>query len=186
MWGDVLPPPTGAANLAGEELRAAKLAGDAQPAPAVPEFRDEHAVVAPVESYGRTPTGLFGMGGNVSEWTHDVYVSLPDSADATDPMGATGSSINSALTHYKTRLEGVPKKCITMHLIVTPEYLRHVRTHHPDVIVYALRLDRGLSPTDVLACTPGERWDDERGLNEHHYIVPGGGGLGEVMNNSFV
>src|SRR4029079_17186826 len=25
------------------------------------------------------------------------------------PMGATGSSINSALTHYKTRLEGRPK-----------------------------------------------------------------------------
>jgi hypothetical protein len=53
-------------------------------------------------------------------------------------------------------------------------------------VVYALRLDRGLSSPDVLAAVPGERWDEERGLNDHHYIVPGGGGLGEVMNNSYV
>mgnify|MGYP000128422556 CR=1 FL=1 len=32
----------------------------------------------------------------------------------------------------------------TVHLIVTPEYLRHVTEHHPEVQVYALRLDRGL------------------------------------------
>jgi hypothetical protein len=38
----------------------------------------------------------------------------------------------------------------------------------------------------VLATVPGERWADERGLTDHHYIVPGGGGLGEIMNNSFV
>jgi uracil phosphoribosyltransferase len=73
-----------------------------------------------------------------------------------------------------------------VHLIITPEYLRHVRARHPDVIVYALRLDRGLSPADVLATVPGERWADERGLTDHHYIVPGGGGLGEIINNSFV
>ena len=46
--------------------------------------------------------------------------------------------------------------------------------------------DRGLSPEDVLATTPGECWGDERGLNERQYIVPGAGGLGEVINNSFV
>ncbi|HEX8952279.1 MAG TPA: uracil phosphoribosyltransferase, partial [Polyangia bacterium] len=57
---------------------------------------------------------------------------------------------------------------------------------HPEVIVYALRLDRGLSPAEVLQTMPGERWAEERGLTDKHYIVPGGGGLGEVMNNSFV
>ena len=45
---------------------------------------------------------------------------------------------------------------------------------------------RSLSPPDVLACVPGERWAEEVGLNDHHYIVPGAGGLGEIMNNSFV
>jgi len=36
-----------------------------------------------------------------------------------------------------------------------------------------------------LATIPGERWDEEKGLNERHYIVPGAGGLGEIINNSF-
>ena len=47
-----------------------------------------------------------------------------------DPMGATGSSLVSALSHYKTRLEGTPGKCITMHLIVTPEYIKNVLSAH--------------------------------------------------------
>lgn len=103
-----------------------------------------------------------------------------------DPMGATGSSINSALTHYKTRLEGKPNRCITMHLIVTPEYIRNVLKEHPDTVIYALRLDRGLSAPDVLASIPGTHWDKERGLDEHQYIVPGAGGVGEILNNAWV
>ena len=103
-----------------------------------------------------------------------------------DPMGATGSSINSALTHYKTRLEGTPKVCITMHLIVTPEFLKNVLREHPGTIIYALRLDRGLSPAKVLATVPGTHWDEERGLDERHYIVPGAGGVGEILNNAWV
>jgi uracil phosphoribosyltransferase len=103
-----------------------------------------------------------------------------------DPMGATGSSLVSALDHYKTRLEGTPGRCITMHLIVTPEYVRNVLKAHPDTVIYALRLDRGLSAEDVLATVPGTRWDDERGLDDHQYIVPGAGGVGEILNNAWV
>lgn len=103
-----------------------------------------------------------------------------------DPMGATGTSIVSALDHYKTRLDGVPGRCIAMHLIVTPEYLRRVLGAHPDTLVYALRVDRGLSTQDVLATVPGARWDDERGLDDHQYIVPGAGGVGEILNNAWV
>lgn len=103
-----------------------------------------------------------------------------------DPMGATGSTVSKVLEHYRAEVRGAALKIIAVHLIVTPEYLRHVRRHHPEVIVYALRLDRGLSPSAVLECVPGERWDEEKGLDEHHYIVPGAGGLGEIMNNSFV
>lgn len=103
-----------------------------------------------------------------------------------DPMGATGSSISSALTHYKTRLEGTPKSCITMHLVVTPEFIRNVTREHPGTVIYALRLDRGLSPAKVLAAVPGKYWDEERGLDEHQYIVPGAGGVGEILNNAWV
>ncbi len=103
-----------------------------------------------------------------------------------DPMGATGASMISAISHYKTKLDGTPLRCIAMNLIVTPEYIRNVLAAHPDVIIYALRLDRGLSADDVLATVPGTRWAEERGLNEHQYIVPGAGGLGELLNNAWI
>src|SRR5205807_8396311 len=103
-----------------------------------------------------------------------------------DPMGATGATISKVVEQYPIATYGKPLKVVAVHLIVTPEYLRHVQSKHPHVVVYALRLDRGLSSPDVLATVPGERWADEKGLTDHHYIVPGGGGLGEIMNNSFV
>jgi uracil phosphoribosyltransferase len=103
-----------------------------------------------------------------------------------DPMGATGSSMVSALTHYKERLDGVPRSCVAMHLIVTPEYLRRVLDAHPDTTIFAVRLDRGLSPHAVLTTVPGTHWQDERGLDDHQYIVPGAGGVGEILNNAWV
>jgi uracil phosphoribosyltransferase len=103
-----------------------------------------------------------------------------------DPMGATGSSMVRALDHYKQKLEGTPGACITMHLIITPEYIKSVLRSHPEAIIYAFRLDRGLSPAHVFASAPGTHWDEERGLDEHQYIVPGAGGLGELLNNAWV
>lgn len=103
-----------------------------------------------------------------------------------DPMGATGNTLLAALDYYKKAVAGQARKLIALHLIVTPEYLKKVLTHHPDVVVYALRLDRGLSSEAVLNTPPGKMWDQEKGLNENGYIVPGGGGFGEIMNNSFV
>jgi uracil phosphoribosyltransferase len=32
---------------------------------------------------------------------------------------------------------------------------------------------------------PGVEWERERGLNEQSYIVPGAGGMGEVLNNAW-
>jgi uracil phosphoribosyltransferase len=110
----------------------------------------------------------------------DRYVLFPD------PMGATGSSMVSAVNYYKTALEGQPARCIAMHLIVTPEYIRRVHQDHPDLAVYALRLDRGLSPARVLRTVPGTLAGEERGLNERQYIVPGAGGVGEILNNAWV
>jgi uracil phosphoribosyltransferase len=108
------------------------------------------------------------------------YVLFPD------PMGATGSSMVKALDYYKGKLVGKPAKCIAMHLIVTPEYIRRVKGDHPDAVIYALRLDRGLSTDRALASEPGTHWEEERGLNDIQYIVPGAGGVGEILNNAWI
>ncbi|MBM4317417.1 MAG: uracil phosphoribosyltransferase [Deltaproteobacteria bacterium] len=121
-----------------------------------------------------TNLGGLKIGGDIE----NSFVIIPD------PMGATGSTIKSAMDIYKAR--GRAKKFIAMHLIITPEYLQHVTDNYPEVIVYALRLDRGLSSDKALNSIPGTYWQEERGLNNKHYIVPGAGGLGEVINNSYV
>ncbi|MCC7536302.1 MAG: uracil phosphoribosyltransferase [Deltaproteobacteria bacterium] len=102
-----------------------------------------------------------------------------------DPMGATGSSMIEAIRHYRTRLKGTPRKIVCVHLIVTPEYLKRVTSEQPDVVVYALRHDRGLSPDDALGALPGSD-ARERGLDSHQYIIPGAGGLGEILNNAWI
>ena len=142
--------------------------------------RQDHLALARTvdEKGGVTGAGLYAskIGGPVD----GAVLIIPD------PMGATGATISKVVEQYRPEMYGRPLKVVAVHLIITPEYLRHVRQKHPDVIVYALRLDRGLSPAEVLETVPGERWSEEKGLTDHHYIVPGGGGLGEIMNNSFV
>lgn len=103
-----------------------------------------------------------------------------------DPMGATGTTILTLIDHYKKHVAGTPKQIIALNLIITPEYIRAITDAAPNATIYAYRVDRGLSPQEVLAAKPGKFWDKEKGLDEHGYIVPGGGGFGEIMNNSFV
>ena len=103
-----------------------------------------------------------------------------------DPMGATGGSLSTAIELYKKTVPGRIRRIACLNLIVTPEFIRRISADHPEAAIYALRLDRGLSAPDVLRTIPGERWDEERGLDDRQYIVPGGGGMGEVMNNAWV
>ena len=103
-----------------------------------------------------------------------------------DPMGATGGSLCEVLRMYREDVPGPARRLVAMHLIVTPEHIARVSREAPDVQIYAVRVDRGLSAPDVLDTVPGERHAEERGLNDHQYIVPGAGGLGELMNNSWV
>lgn len=101
-----------------------------------------------------------------------------------DPMGATGGTICHAVSYYKQQVEGTPRSIISAHLIITPEYIQNIKKHHPEVKIFALRLDRALSSKKALAAKPGEFLSEERGLNANHYIVPGAGGIGELLNNS--
>lgn len=143
-------------------------------------IRQDHILASRTTDSADKVTGTALGGAKIGGDVQDSIVLFPD------PMGATGNTLVSSLNHYKTEVGGQARKYLALHLIVTPEYLKNVLTAHPDLVIYAVRLDRGLSPKNVLQAIPGTHWDQERGLNEKHYIVPGGGGFGEIMNNSFV
>ena len=143
-------------------------------------IRQDHVSASRTTDKEEKVTGTALGGTKIGGDVEDAVVLFPD------PMGATGNTLVSAVHHYKTAVGGTAKKYLALHLIVTPEYLKNVTAVHPDLIVYAVRLDRGLSSRAVLAEMPGKLWSQERGLNDKHYIVPGGGGFGEIMNNSYV
>lgn len=144
-------------------------------------LRQDHIMAARIaDEATHHVTGTSFGGVKIGGSVRGAHVLIPD------PMGATGSTIIETIDHYKNQIEGPAASYTALHLIVTPEYLRRVLKAHPDLEVVTLRVDRGLSPPEVLAAEPGTHWELEKGLNENDYIVPGGGGFGEIMNNSFV
>src|SRR3989475_4698031 len=142
--------------------------------------RQDHFVMARVLDEASHVTGAKIFGSKIGGDVDDAILLFPD------PMGATGGSMCAAIDAYKRDVIGKPRKGIAANLIVPPENLKNVTTAHPEAIVYALRLDRGLSPEDVFDSVPGTHSDLERGLDDKQYIVPGGGGFGEIMNNAYV
>jgi uracil phosphoribosyltransferase len=143
-------------------------------------LRQDHIFASRLTDEGHQVTGTHFGGSKIGGGVENSFVVFPD------PMGATGNTIVSCLDYYKSKVPGPAKKYLAVHLIVTPEYLKTVLTNHPDLNIYAIRVDRGLSDKSILSSGLGEFWDKEKGLNQNQYIVPGGGGFGEIMNNSFV
>lgn len=141
--------------------------------------RQDHLVMSRVSDDDGKVTGTEFHGAKMGTDVDGRVVIFPD------PMGATGSSMSDAMSHYEEELDGEPSKLIAVHLIVTPEYVRRIQADHPRATVYALRYDRGLSSAADLESVPG-RGSNERGLDAHCYIVPGAGGLGELLNNAWV
>jgi uracil phosphoribosyltransferase len=142
--------------------------------------RQDHIIMSRMIDDAEKVVGSNIGGAKIGGDVDDAIVLFPD------PMGATGGSLSTAIKMYKQKVPGRPRKIICINLIVTPEYLRKMTTEHPDVLVFAIRLDRGLSPAEVFETAPGQLWDKERGLDDRQYIVPGGGGFGEIMNNAYV
>jgi formylglycine-generating enzyme required for sulfatase activity len=86
-WGDALPVQAQTGNLAGNETGGqleAQLDG----------YRDDYAVVAPVGKFQPSPLGLHDLGGNVSEWVNDYYLSFVDPAATTDPLGPDQAALH--------------------------------------------------------------------------------------------
>lgn len=140
--------------------------------------RQDHISIARQTGADHQVTGSAVSGHKIGGTIDNSIVLVPD------PMGATGSTLIETLDLFKQH--GRACKFISIHCIVTPEYLKNVTAKHPDLIVYAIRLDRGLSSQKVLDSVPGTYWAEEKGLNQNQYIVPGGGGFGEVLNNAYV
>lgn len=141
--------------------------------------RQDHFYVARVSDESGQVTGVTVAGSKIGGEVDKAIVLFPD------PMGATGSTIVRAYHHYQKQVGGTPRLMVAMHLIITPEYIQKVTKECPDLKIIALRLDRGLSGEKVLQTIPGTHPTEEKGLNQNQYIIPGAGGLGEILNNSY-
>ncbi|MFB6262213.1 MAG: uracil phosphoribosyltransferase [Bradymonadaceae bacterium] len=140
--------------------------------------RQDHVFMSRVTDEEGQVTGADIWGEKVGGDVDGKIVLLPD------PMGATGSSMARAIDYYRNEVGGQARHVVTANLIVTPEFVRRIDREHPEVTMYAMRLDRGMSTPDALERPPGAS-DEESGLDAHDYIVPGGGGFGEIINNSW-
>ncbi len=81
-WGDNFPPTQVSGNYA--DLSAAELLD-----PTFPDYNDGFIASAPVGSFDANFFGIYDMGGNVAEWTHDYHSIYPSLSDEvfTDPSG---------------------------------------------------------------------------------------------------
>jgi formylglycine-generating enzyme required for sulfatase activity len=81
-WGEDFPPKAVAENIA--DNSSAYVTGRI-----LNGYDDGYVVSAPVGSFSASERGIYDLGGNVSEWIHDVYtIPAASGVVTTDPLGA--------------------------------------------------------------------------------------------------
>lgn len=142
--------------------------------------RVDHIYINRITDQNEHVTGAHLSGSKIGGDISNAIMVVPD------PMGATGSSLNQVLDYYKQNVQGTPKAWVSLQLMLTPEFIRNVLAKHQDINIFSFRLDRAFSTQKALENIPGKLWNEEKGLNAKDYIVPGGGGFGELMSHAWV
>ncbi|MCL5975278.1 MAG: PEGA domain-containing protein [Gammaproteobacteria bacterium] len=87
VWGNERVIPTKAVNIADEAAKGSVSLY-------VPRYYDGFAGIAPVKSFSREKSGLYDLGGNVSEWTHDSYSLTAPKPDTVYPHTLDSSTLS--------------------------------------------------------------------------------------------
>jgi serine/threonine protein kinase/formylglycine-generating enzyme required for sulfatase activity len=125
-WGTPWPPPKGAGNYAGEELRPAQAAGKyTNIKELITGYDDGFVNTSPVGSFAANRFGLFDMGGNVWQWCEDRFDKDQKEnvlRGASWNYNSRGSLLSSSRNHYApgTRFDNYGFRCVLASASTAP------------------------------------------------------------------
>jgi len=100
----------------------------------------------------------------------------------TDPIVATVRTLLKAIKVYNEEAQkevgGPMPRHVSVNLFAAPEGVQRIVREHPETIMVIGRLCRAGSSERALRSPPGTFPDEERGLDDHDYVIDGPGDVG--------